>query len=76
MPAPPPLSAYGPCVDEPLMMKAGGGTYYYATYRRYGVAALTASTGAVVERNKHHAGGSRPTILPMCARFAQSGCHQ
>ena len=32
---------YGSYVDEPLMMKAGGSKYYYASNHLYSVAALT-----------------------------------
>ena len=47
----------GSYVDEPLMMKAGGSKYYFATNHLYSVAALTDSTGAVVERYKYDAYG-------------------
>jgi RHS repeat-associated protein len=49
--------SYGSYVDEPLMMKAGGSKYYFATNHLYSVAALTDSTGAVVERYKYDAYG-------------------
>ncbi len=39
------------------MMKAGGSKYYFATNHLYSVAALTDSTGAVVERYKYDAYG-------------------
>jgi RHS repeat-associated protein len=39
------------------MMKAGGSKYYYASNHLYSVAALTDSTGAVVERYKYDAYG-------------------
>jgi hypothetical protein len=45
----PRLYVYGSYVDEPLMMKAGGSKYYYASNHLSSVAALAASTGAVVE---------------------------
>jgi RHS repeat-associated protein len=50
---------FGSYVDEPLMMKAGGSKYYYATNHLYSVAALTDSTGAVVERYKYDAYGKQ-----------------
>jgi|SRR5271154_6659299 len=67
----PRLYVYGSYVDEPLMMKAGQNTYNSATNHLYSVAALTDSTGAVVERYKYDTGGFRPAILPRCAQFAQ-----
>jgi len=48
---------YGSYVDEPLMMKAGGSKYYYASNHLYSVAALTDANGQVVERYKYDAYG-------------------
>jgi len=47
----------GSYVDKPQMMKAGQNKYYFATNHLYSVAALTDSTGAVVERYKYDAYG-------------------
>ena len=55
----------GDCyVDEPLMMKAGGQNYYYATNRLYSVAAISDQSGAVVERYKYDAYGKQGILAP------------
>jgi RHS repeat-associated protein len=53
---------YGSYVDEPLMMRANGNKYYYASNRLYTVAAITNQTGQVVERYTYDAYGKQ-TIL-------------
>ena len=60
----PRLYVYGSYVDEPLMMKAGGQNYYYATNRLYSVAAISDQTGAVVERYKYDAYGKQGILAP------------
>jgi RHS repeat-associated protein len=54
----------GSYVDEPLMMKAGGQNYYYATNRLYSVAAISDQAGAVVERYKYDAYGKQGILAP------------
>jgi hypothetical protein len=65
---------FGAYVDEPLMMKAGGSKYYFATNHLYSVAALTDSTGAVVERYKYDASGRQTVLAPdsVTSRLASS----
>lgn len=53
---------YGSYVDEPLMMRANGNKYYYATNRLYTVAAITNQTGQVVERYKYDAYGKQAIL--------------
>ena len=60
----PRLYVYGSYVDEPLMMKAGGQNYYYATNRLYSVAAISDQSGAVVERYKYDAYGKQGILAP------------
>jgi RHS repeat-associated protein len=50
---------YGSYVDEPLALIVGTAKYYYHVNHLYSVAALTNSTGAVVERYRYDAYGQR-----------------
>jgi RHS repeat-associated protein len=53
---------YGTYVDEPLLMRANGTKYYYASNRLYTVAAITNQTGQVVERYKYDAYGKQAIL--------------
>ena len=56
-------TCYASYVDEPLMMVSGAGTkHYFHQNHLYSVAAMTNSSGAVVERYRYDAHGKR-TIL-------------
>lgn len=59
---------YGSYVDEPLMMVTGSGgslaKYYYHANHLYSVAALSSSSGAVVERYKYDAYGKQTPMVP------------
>jgi len=51
---------FGSYVDEPVMMVSGAGTkHYFHQNHLYSVAAMTSSTGAVVERYRYDAYGKR-----------------
>jgi len=51
---------YASYVDEPVMMVSGAGTkHYFHQNHLYSVAAMTSSTGAVVERYRYDAYGKR-----------------
>lgn len=54
--------AYGSYVDEPLLMRAAGTRYYYASNRLYSVAAITTQTGQVAERYKYDAYGKQGVL--------------
>jgi RHS repeat-associated protein len=64
----PRIYVYGPYVDEPLMMQTGTGIvakrYYFHSNHLYSVAALTDSSGAVVERYKYDGHGRRTVLSP------------
>jgi RHS repeat-associated protein len=53
---------YGSYVDEPLLLRANGNRYYYATNRLYSVAAITSQAGQVVERYKYDAYGKQAIL--------------
>jgi len=53
---------YGSYVDEPLVMRAAGNRYYYASNRLYSVAAITSQAGQVVERYKYDAYGKQGVL--------------
>ncbi len=54
--------AYGSYVDEPLLMRAAGNRYYYASNRLYSVAAIISQAGQVVERYKYDAYGKQAIL--------------
>lgn len=54
--------AYGSYVDEPLLMRAAGTRYYYASNRLYSVAAITTQAGQVAERYKYDAYGKQGVL--------------
>jgi RHS repeat-associated protein len=62
----PRVFVYGSYVDEPLMLQTGAGVvanrYYFHSNHLHSVAALTNSSGSVVERYKYDAHGRR-TVL-------------
>ena len=53
---------YGIYIDEPITMTNSTDTYYYHTNTLYSVAAITDSTGVIVEQYRYAAYG-KPTIL-------------
>jgi RHS repeat-associated protein len=54
---------YGDYADRVIALIVNGATYFYSANTLYSVAALTSSTGAVVERYHYDAFGKRTVIL-------------
>jgi RHS repeat-associated protein len=55
---------YGPGIDEPVCMVASGGTYYYHFDGLGSVAALTDSSGTLVEKYRYDAFGATTILAP------------
>ena len=70
-------TCYATYVDEPLMMVTGASTkHYFHANHLYSVAAMTNSTGAVVERYRYDAYGKRTVTNAAGTSMAASGIGQ
>ena len=59
---------YGPGINEPVCMVASGGTYYYHFDGLGSVAALTDSSGTLVEKYRYDAFGATTILSPKVNR--------